>query len=75
MLRSCVPSELRGASGISNPYETPEQRQARYLRFSAEAEATAEQRRGSDLRDAYRALARSWAFLAQDIKSDGDKED
>lgn len=34
----------------------------------------AEQCRGSDLRSAYVALARSWTLLAQDIKSDRDGE-
>jgi hypothetical protein len=66
---------VQGAqSGMSDPSETPEQRRARYLRFAAEAEAIAEQCRGSDLRNAYRALARSWSLLALDIKLDGDKE-
>jgi len=59
---------------MSVPSETPEQRRARYLRLAAEAEAMAEQCRGSDLRSAYVALARSWTLLAQDIKSDRDGE-
>ena len=56
---------------MSEPKETPAQRRARYLRLAAEAEATAEQCRASDLRDAYLALARSWALLARDVKVDG----
>jgi len=59
---------------MSVPSETPEQRRARYLRLAAEAEAMAERCRGSDLRSAYVALARSWTLLAQDIKSDRDGE-
>jgi hypothetical protein len=55
---------------MSEPKETPAQRRARYLRLAAEAEATAEQCRGSDLRDAYLTLARSWTLLARDIKED-----
>ncbi len=56
---------------MSEPNETPVQRRARYLRLAAEAEATAELCRGSDLRDAYLALARSWVLLARDVKVDG----
>jgi hypothetical protein len=55
---------------MSEPPETPAQRRARYLRLAAEAEAIAVRCRGSDLRDAYLALARSWTLLANDIKSD-----
>jgi hypothetical protein len=50
--------------------ETPEQRRARYLRLAAEAQAIAARCRGTDLRDAYLALARSWTLLANDIKPD-----
>ncbi len=57
---------------MSIPSETPEQRRARYLRLATEAEAMAEQCRGSDLRSAYMALARSWTLLAQGIKPDSD---
>jgi hypothetical protein len=56
---------------MSEPNETPAQRRARYLRLAAEAEASAEQCRSADLRDAYLALARSWALLARDVKLDG----
>jgi hypothetical protein len=56
---------------MSEPRETPAERRGRYLRLAAEAKATAEQCRGSDLRDAYLALARSWALLARDVKVDG----
>ncbi len=55
---------------MSDSSETPEQRRARYLRLSAEAEATARQCRSSNLRDAYLELARSWALLAKDVKLD-----
>jgi hypothetical protein len=58
---------------MSEPDETPEHRRARYLRLAAEAEATAEECRG-DLRTAYLALARSWALLAQDVKSGNDTD-
>ena len=56
---------------MSEPQETPVERRARYLRLAAEAEATAKQCRGSDLRDAYLALARSWTLLARDVNVDG----
>jgi hypothetical protein len=57
---------------MSEPSETPDQRRARYLRLAAEAEAIAAQCRGPELREAYFALARSWALLAKDIKPDGE---
>jgi hypothetical protein len=57
-------------SVMSEPSETPEQRRARYVRLSAEAETAAGQCRGSALREAYLALARSWALLAKDVKLD-----
>ena len=56
---------------MSEPKETQTERRARYWRLAAEAEATAEQCRSSDLRDAYLALARSWALLARDVKVEG----
>jgi hypothetical protein len=55
---------------MSETPETPRQRRARYLRLAADAEAMASQCRGTDLRDAYLALARSWTALANDIDSD-----
>jgi hypothetical protein len=55
---------------MSEPSETPDQRRARYLRLAAEAEAIAAQCRGAELREAYKALARSWALLAEDMKPD-----
>jgi hypothetical protein len=55
---------------MSEPSETPDQRRARYLRLAAEAEATARQCRGVELREAYMALARSWTSLARDVKAD-----
>ena len=62
---------MKGAYGMSEPQETPAERRARYMRLAAEAEATAERCRGSDLRDAYLALARSWTLLARDVRVDG----
>ena len=56
---------------MSELKETLAQRRARYLRLATEAEITAEQCRSSDLRDAYLALARSWALLARDVKVEG----
>ena len=55
---------------MSEPSETPGQRRARYLRLAVEAEAAAAQCRGTELREAYLTLARSWALLAKDIKPD-----
>jgi hypothetical protein len=55
---------------MSEPNETPAQRRARYLRLAAEGKASAEQCRDPELRDAYLALARSWALLAKDVKLD-----
>jgi hypothetical protein len=57
---------------MSEPNEPPRKRRARYLRLAAEAEATAGECRSSDLREAYLALARSWALLAKDVKLDGE---
>ena len=55
---------------MSEPKETPAQRRARYLRLAAESEASAEQCRAPELREAYLALARSWTLLAKDIRLD-----
>jgi len=57
---------------MSEPSETPDQRRARYLRLAAEAQAVAAQCRGAELREAYLALARSWALLAKDVKPGDD---
>jgi len=59
---------------MSDSSETPEQRRARYLRLSAEAEASARRCPGTDLRDAYLALSRSWALLAKDVKAKPDED-
>jgi hypothetical protein len=67
------PLQVKGAFAVmSEPYETPKQRRARYLRLAAEAQAAAEECRGGELREAYLALARSWALLANDVKVDGE---
>lgn len=57
---------------MSERFETPDQRRARYLRLAAEAEGIARQCRDPELRTAYIALARSWTQLASDIKPDED---